>query len=257
MPQVMAREQGDIHPSDVDLLSPGFLNPRCPPATQAPSPHSVVSTWSQLSQGSRLSADSSYRDDLLLPCSRDPSSEEGSDTRDLSEEEFEPVIELKQEVAAVPDNGCDEKESEGEELQRNPDGSKEDKKEALADVKVEEQTLLANVAVEQVEIGQGENPCDNDEQFLGVAIKCVTANEKEVLSQTPVENTELAQTASMLDIKDLDTVIEDVIIPKKKNKKRRKHAKKKKPSAIDPEEDHEEEEEILLKVESSLPTKTT
>ena len=72
----------------------------------------MVSTWSQLSQGSRLSADSSYRDDLLLPCSRDPSSEEGSDTRDLSEEEFEPVNELKQEVAAVPDNGCDEKESE-------------------------------------------------------------------------------------------------------------------------------------------------
>merc|ERR1719273_3056960 len=87
---VMAREQGDIHPSDVDLLSPGFLDPPCPP-TQAPSPHSVVSTWSQLSQGSRLSADSSYRDDLLLPCSRDPSSEEGSDAKDFSEEESELV----------------------------------------------------------------------------------------------------------------------------------------------------------------------
>merc|ERR1712150_471666 len=142
-----------------------------------------------------------------------------------------------------PDNGCDEKKSEAEELQRNLDGSKEDKKEALADVKVEEQTLLVNVAVEEVEMGQGENPCDNDEQFLGVAIKCVTANEKEVLSQTPVENTELAQTAPMLDIKDLDTVIEDVIIPKKKNKKRRKHAKKKKPGTIDQEEEHDDEED--------------
>ena len=154
MSQVMAREQGDIHPSDVDLFSPGFLDP---PATQAPSPHSVVSTWSQLSQGSRLSADSSYRDDLLLPCSRDPSSEEGSDTRDLSEEEeLESVNELSQDTAVLPDNGCDEKGLEGEELERNPEGSKEDKNEALA----EADTLLANVAVEEVKTGQGENPCD-------------------------------------------------------------------------------------------------
>merc|ERR1719222_1446051 len=143
---VMAREQGDIHPSDVDLLSPGFLDS---PATQAPSPHSVVSTWSQLSQGSRLSADSSYRDDLLLPCSRDPSSEEGSDTRDLSEEEeLEPVNESSQDSAVLPDNGCYEKGVEGEELEGNPKGSKEDKHdkiEALADV--EAHALLANVVV--------------------------------------------------------------------------------------------------------------
>ena len=66
---MVKREQGDIHPSDVDLLSPDFLNnPTGSPHT--PSPHSVVSSWSQLSLGSRLSADSSYRDDLLLPCSR-------------------------------------------------------------------------------------------------------------------------------------------------------------------------------------------
>ena len=263
MPQVMAREQGDIHPSDVDLLSPGFLDP---PATQAPSPHSVVSTWSQLSQGSRLSADSSYRDDLLLPCSRDPSSEEGSDTRDLSDEELEPVNELSQDTAVLTDNGCDGKGMEGDELERNPEGSKEDKKEALADVRVEAHTLLENVAVEEVKMGQGENPpCDNDEQIPGVAIKCVTANDKEttevdkevqreapvettevdkeVQRQAHVEATEVTQTAPLLDIKDLDNVIEDVIIPnKKKNKKRRKHAKKKKPGTIDQEDDEEEED---------------
>merc|ERR1712037_953416 len=138
---VMAREQGDIHPSDVDLLSPGFLDS---PASQAPSPHSVVSTWSQLSQGSRLSADSSYRDDLLLPCSRDPSSEEGSDTRDLSEEEeLESVNELRQDAAVLPDNGCDDKGIEGKELERNVEDSKEDKNEAVVDVKVEADTLSA------------------------------------------------------------------------------------------------------------------
>merc|ERR1712037_398513 len=237
---VMAREQGDIHPSDADLLSPGFLDS---PASQAPSPHSVVSTWSQLSQGSRLSADSSYRDDLLLPCSRDPSSEEGSDTRDLSEEEeLEPVNESSQDSAVLPDNSCDEKGIEGQELERNPEGSKEDKHEALADV--ETHTLLANMVVEEVKTGQGENPlCDNDEQIHSVAIKCVTANDKEVESETPAETTELTQTAPQLDIKDLDTVIEDVIIPKKKNKKRRKHAKKKKPGTIDQEEEDQDEEE--------------
>ena len=244
----MAREQGDIHPSDVDLLSPGFLDS---PATQAPSPHSVVSTWSQLSQGSRLSADSSYRDDLLLPCSRDPSSEEGSDTRDLSEEEeLESVNQLSQDSAVLPDNSCDEKGSKGEELERNPEDSKEDKHEALADV--EAHTLLANVVVEEIKTGQGENPpCDNDEKIHGVAIKCVTADDKQMESQTHAETTELTQTAPQLDIKDLDTVIEDVIIPKKKNKKRRKHAKKKKPGTIDQEEeDHDDNEEEEVPVEA-------
>merc|ERR1712037_567031 len=209
---VMAREQGDIHPSDVDLLSPGFLDS---PASQAPSPHSVVSTWSQLSQGSRLSADSSYRDDLLLPCSRDPSSEEGSDTRDLSEEEeLESVNELRQDAAVLPDNGCDDKGIEGKELERNVEDSKEDKNEAVVDVKVEADTLSANVVEEEVKMGQGENPCDsvsqcdNEQQIPGVTIKCVNANDKETQqSQTPVETTELTQPATLLDIKDLDTVI--------------------------------------------------
>ena len=235
MLQVVARVQGDIHPSDVDLLSPGFLDPPCP-AAQAPSPHSVVSTWSQLSQGSRLSADSSYRDDLLLPCSRDPSSEEGSDTKDLSEEELESVNELRQDII-VPDDDCGAKEIEDEELERSCEDSKEDENEALAEV--ETHTLLADVA-EEVKTGEGENPCDSGEQILGVAIKCVNANDNE----TPVETTELTQTAPLLDNnKDLDTVIEDVI-PKKKNKKRRKHAKKKKPGATDQEEGHDDEEDI-------------
>merc|ERR1712032_1501057 len=242
---VMAREQGDIHPSDVDLLSPGFLDPPCP-ATQAPSPHSVVSTWSQLSQGSRLSADSNYRDDLLLPCSRDPSSEEGSDAKDLSEEEeLESVNdkskELIQDTVEVPDNDCSEKGIEDEEFQGNPEGSKDDKIEALSDVGVEEHTMLANVGKE-LKMGQEENPCDNDEQVHGVAIKCVSANdEKEVEIETLVKATEITQIP--LEVKDLDTVIED-LIPKKKNKKRRKHAKKKKPGAKDQEEDHDEEEDL-------------
>jgi len=93
-------------------------------------------------------------------------------------------------------------------------------------------------------MGQGENPpCDNDEQIPGVAIKCVTANDKEVEREAHVETTEVTQTAPLLDIKDLDNVIKDVIIPnKKKNKKRRKHAKKKKPGTIDQEDDEEEED---------------
>ena len=91
-------------------------------------------------------------------------------------------------------------------------------------------------------MGQEENPCDNDEQVHGVAIKCVTANdEKEVEIETLVKTTEITQIP--LEVKDLDTVIED-LIPKKKNKKRRKHAKKKKPGAKDQEEDHDEEEDL-------------
>jgi outer membrane biosynthesis protein TonB len=143
----------------------------------------------------------------------------------------------------LPDNSCDEKGIEGEELERNPEDSKEDKHEALADV--EAHTLLGNMVVEEGKTGQGENPpCDNDEQIHDVAIKCVTANDKEVESETPAETTELTQPAPLLDIKDLDTVIEDVTIPKKKNKKRRKHAKKKKPGTVEQEEeDHDDEEE--------------
>merc|ERR1712037_733147 len=121
---------------------------------------------------------------------------------------------------------------------------------AVVDVKVEADTLSANVVEEEVKMGQGENPCDsvsqcdNEQQDNGVTIKCVNANDKETQqSQLSLETTELTQTAPLLDIKDLDTVIEDVIIPKKKNKKRRKHAKKKKPGTIDQEEEDQDEEE--------------
>merc|ERR1712083_1288589 len=208
---VMPRQQGDIHPSDVDLLSPGFLDPPCP-ATQAPSPHSVVSTWSQLSQGSRLSADSSYRDDLLLPsqlsqgsrlsvdsnfrdelllpCSRDPSSEEGSDAKDLSEEELESVEECQElrQNAIEPDNDCCEQKLEDKELQRIPKGVEEDEIEALIDVEAD---TLVTTPSEELEAGEGENFCDNGEKILNlnVAIKCVTANGNEVECQMPFGET--------------------------------------------------------------------
>jgi len=196
------------------------------------------------SQGSRLSADLSYQDELLLPCSRDPSSEEGSDAKDFSEEEELDLVneckELRQDDLGQ-DNDCGEKGIEDEELHGNHEGSKEVKEEVLPDVGVEAHTLLAK-AVEELKTRQEENPCDNDEQIHGVATKCVTANdEKKVEIETPVKTTELTQTP--LEIKDLDTVIED-LIPKKKNKKRRKHAKKKKPGAIGQEEEHDEEEDV-------------
>jgi len=172
------------------------------------------------------------------------SSEEGSDAKDLSEEEeLEPVIEPKQlsQDTVVPDNDYGEKGIGDEELHRNQEGPKEDNNEALPDVGVEAHILLAK-AVEELKTRQEENPCDNDEHIHGVAIKCVTANdEKKVEIETPVKTTELTQTP--LEIKDLDTVIED-LIPKKKNKKRRKHAKKKKPGAIGQEEEHDEEEDV-------------
>ena len=248
MSQVMPRQQGDIHPSDVDLLSPGFLNSP-EQVVHSPSPHSLVSNWSQLSQGSRLSADSSYRDDLLLPCSRDPSSEEGSDSKDLSEEELESVEECKElrQNAIEPDNDCCEQKLEDKELQRIPKGVEEDEIEALIDVEAD--TLVVTAPSEELEAGEGENFCDNDEKILNldVAIKCVTANGNEVECQMPFgETTELTQNIireNAPDINDLDTVIEDVI-PKKKNKKRRKHAKKKKTGGTDHEEDRDDEEDI-------------
>merc|ERR1712228_741850 len=98
--------------------------------------------------------------------------------------------------------------------------------------------------------GQGGKKSDESKNH------CVTPDEKETDSQTPVEETkELTQievitnkeNAPVLNIMDLDTVIEDVT-PKKKNKKRRKHAKKKKPGTLDLEEDPNEEEDISPEV---------
>jgi hypothetical protein len=143
------------------------------------------------------------------------------------------VNELSPDAAVLPNNGCDGKGIEGKELERNVEDSKEDKSEVLADVKVEADTLSANVVEEEAKTGQGENPCDsvsqsdNDEEIPGVTIKCVNANDKETQqSQTPVDSTELTQTSPLLDIKDLDTVIEDVIIPKKKKLNKKQSNKK-------------------------------
>merc|ERR1719394_1066322 len=234
---VVKREQGDIHPSDVDLLSPGFLNnPTGSP--QTPSPHSVVSSWSQLSLGSRLSADSSYRDDLLLPCSRDPSSEEGSDSKDFSEEESELVKDCQELDPSdiMPKKEVGQKEFDGEELKTGFERADEEHNESLAinPARVEELSIKVE---KEVLNGHGGKKSDDSE---AVENHCVTPDEKETDSQTPVEETkELTQievitnkeNAPVLNIMDLDTVIEDVT-PKKKNKKRRKHAKKRKSPAL-------------------------
>merc|ERR1712038_1332043 len=240
---VVKREQGDIHPSDVDLLSPNFLNnPTGSP--QSPSPHSVVSSWSQLSLGSRLSADSSYRDDLLLPCSRDPSSEEGSElVKDCQELDPSDIM---------PEKEVGQREVKGEELKTEFERADVGHNESLAinAARVEELSIKVE---KEVLNGQGGKKSDESE-----AIKnhCVTPDEKETDSQTPVEETkELTQievitnkeNAPVLNIMDLDTVIEDVT-PKKRNKKRRKHAKKKKPGTLDLEEDPNEEEDISPEV---------
>jgi len=250
---VVKREQGDIHPSDVDLLSPGFLNnPTGSP--QTPSPHSVVSSWSQLSLGSRLSADSSYRDDLLLPCSRDPSSEEGSDSKDFSEEESELVKDCQELDPSdiMPEKEVGQREVDGEELKTGFERADEEHNESLAinAARVEELSIKVE---KEVLNGHGGKKSDDSE---AIENHCVTPDEKETDSQTPVEETkELTQievitnkeNAPVLNIMDLDTVIEDVT-PKKKNKKRRKHAKKKKPGTLDLEEDPNEEEDISPEV---------
>merc|ERR1719394_1647504 len=234
---VVKREQGDIHPSDVDLLSPGFLNnPTGSP--QTPSPHSVVSSWSQLSLGSRLSADSSYRDDLLLPCSRDPSSEEGSDSKDFSEEESELVKDCQELDPSdiMPEKEVGQREVDGVELKTGFERADEKHNESLAinAARVEELSIKVE---EEVLNGHGGKKSEDSE---AIENRCVTPDEKETDSQTPVgETKELTQievitnkeNAPVLNIMDLDTVIED-ITPKKKNTKRRKHAKKRKSPAL-------------------------
>merc|ERR1712013_860243 len=192
--------------------------------------------------------DSSYRDDLLLPCSRDPSSEEGSDSKDFSEEESELVKDCQELDPSdiMPEKEVGQKEVEGEELKTGFERDDEKHNESLAinAARVEELSIKVE---EEVLNGHGGKKSDDGE---AIENHCMTPDEKETDSQTPVEETKgLTQievitnkeNAPVLNIMDLDTVIEDVN-PKKK--KRRKHAKKKKPGTLDLEEDPNEEEDI-------------
>ena len=152
----------------------------------------------------------------------------------------------------MPKKEVGQKEVDGEELKTEFERADEKHNESLAinAARVEELSIKAE---NEVLNGHGGKKSDDSE---AIENHCVTSDEKETDSQTPVEETkELTQievitnkeNAPVLNIMDLDTVIEDVN-PKKKNKKRRKHAKKKKPSTLDLEEDPNEEEDISPEV---------
>ena len=106
---------------------------------------------------------------------------------------MEECQELRQN-AIEPDNDCCEQKLEDKELQRIPKGGEEDEIEALIDVEAD---TLVTTQSEELEAGEGEKFCDNDEKIinLDVAIKCVTANGNEVNEcQMPFgETTELTQ----------------------------------------------------------------
>ena len=152
----------------------------------------------------------------------------------------------------VPKKEVGQKEVDGEELKTGFERADEKHNESLAinAARVEELSIKVD---NEVLNGHGAKKSEDSE---AVENHCVTPDEKETDSQTPVEETkELTQievitnkeNAPVLNIMDLDTVIEDVT-PKKKNKKRRKHAKKKKPGTLDLEEDPNEEEDISPEV---------
>ena len=152
----------------------------------------------------------------------------------------------------MPEKEVGQEEVDGEELKTGFE---------RADGKLNESLAINAARIEELSIkvekevlnGHGGKKSDDSE---AIESHCVTPDEKETDSQTPVEETkELTQievitnkeNAPVLNIMDLDTVIEDVT-PKKKNKKRRKHAKKKKPGTLDLEEDPNEEEDISSEV---------
>ena len=152
----------------------------------------------------------------------------------------------------VPKKEVGQREVKGEELKTEFERADERHNESLTINSARDEELSIKVE-EEVLNRQGGKKSDDSE---AIENHCVTSDEKETDSQTPVEETkELTQievitnkeNAPVLDIMDLDTVIEDVI-PKKKNKKRRKHAKKKKPGTLDLEEDPNEEEDISPEV---------
>jgi len=245
---VVGRHPGDIHPRDAALLQPSYLEP-----TEAgPSQDSLVSTWSQLSGGSRLSTDSmeaallpSYRDHsnisttsmeagftaadsgadhLLLPCSRDPTSSEGSDHSNVSEEEDGRDFRKEGSAEHKVDVGMEDSE-EKEEMEEGAldpalgDGKAGDKADIASEEKVnpveevEEESDI--VTIEPLRDSQLDKACDGT--LYGEQIN--EHNEE--------------------DLKDVTD--SDSFIPKKKNKKRRKHAKKKKPGiGVDVEEEEDE-----------------
>ena len=151
----------------------------------------------------------------------------------------------------MPEKEVGQREVDGEELKTGFERADEKHNESLANAaQVEELSIKVE---EKILNRHGGRKSDDSE---AIENHCVTPDEKETDSQTPVEETkELTQievitnkeNAPVLNIMDLDTVIEDVT-PKKKNKKRRKHAKKKKPGTLDLEEDPNEEEDISPEV---------
>ena len=152
----------------------------------------------------------------------------------------------------MPEKEVGQREVDGEELKTGFERADEKHNESLAinPARVEELSIKVE---KEVLNGHGGKKSDDSE---AIENHCMTSDEKETDSQTPVEETkELTQievitnkeNAPVLNIMDLDTVIEDVT-PKKKNKKRRKHAKKKKPGTLDLEEDPNEEEDISPEV---------
>merc|ERR1711892_1027830 len=105
----------DLSEADADLFSPKFLDKQEPHRNHGfvatGKPDSLVSNWSQLDSGNNSRLEELYIKDNMLPCERDPSSEEGEaeeipmyqmegETKSHSVEELQTVkeVETKPEV---------------------------------------------------------------------------------------------------------------------------------------------------------------
>jgi len=220
----VVRRQGDISPQDMDLVSPPYLlgkEEQDQGGTQR-SGLSVVSNWSQLDS-------SDYRTEILLPCSRDPSSEEGSDGKGKTSEE-EALV--------------------GMETQTQSQAAHEMENSVI--------NVIRDTRVTDVSDGVGleSDILDNSEQFHKMEqlheMKSESAQaEEENESERTFDGAENCDELNKAVVSEENNLVlksdnpfieenQENVIPKKKNKKRRKHAKKKKPG--DPEKVDEVDE---------------
>jgi hypothetical protein len=164
----------------------------------------------------------------LGSCCRDPSSEEGSEGKDDTDE-----ISDREEAREGEEVAGKEREEEDEERHCLDQTDRED-------TAVEEPVEL-NVVMEAMS-GQLENICD-------IELKAPNnGDDIELVESTGVVDVQIEDVEDKVDVPDnggnKNLTETENTIPKKKNKKRRKHAKKKKPTGDpDDQEDGEDEEE--------------
>jgi len=218
----VVRRQGDISPQDMDLVSPPYLlgKEEQDQGARERSRLSVVSNWSQLDS-------SDYRTEILLPCSRDPSSEEGSDGKGETSEE-EALVGMETETQSQ----AQEIENSVINVMRDTvvtDVS--DRVGLVSDILDSTETFHKKEQLHEMksESAQAEEENGSERTFDG-------ENCDEILKAVVSEKNNIV-------LKSDNPFIEENqenVIPKKKNKKRRKHAKKKKPG--DPEKVDEVDE---------------